>query len=65
MFISNLGSQGMNTLLLFVLREEYRLEKRCLAKGGDVVWGHHTVSLVRDGFTRPKFAIAMLEDITT
>ena len=45
-------------------REEYRLEKRCLAKGGDVVWGHHTVSLVRDGFTRPKFAIAMLEDIT-
>jgi len=45
-------------------REEYRLEKRCLAKGGDVVWGHHTVSLVRDGFSRPKFAIAMLEDIT-
>ncbi len=45
-------------------REEYRLEKRCLAKGGEVVWGHHTVSLVRDGFTRPKFAIAMLEDIT-
>jgi len=26
MFISNLGSQGMNTLLLFVLREEYRLD---------------------------------------
>jgi PAS domain S-box-containing protein len=45
-------------------REEYRLEKRCLAKGGEVVWGHHTVSLVRDGFSRPKFAIAMLEDIT-
>jgi PAS domain S-box-containing protein len=45
-------------------REEYRLEKRCLAKGGEVVWGHHTVSLVRDGFSKPKFAIAMLEDIT-
>ena len=45
-------------------RDEYRLEKRCLAKGGDVVWGHHTVSLVRDGFSRPRFAIAMLEDIT-
>jgi PAS domain S-box-containing protein len=45
-------------------REEYRLEKRCLAKGGDIVWGHHTVSLVRDAFTKPKFAIAMLEDIT-
>ena len=29
-----------------------------------MVWGHHTVSLVRDGFSRPKFAIAMLEDIT-
>jgi MFS family permease len=26
MFISNLGSQGINTLLLFVLREEYRLD---------------------------------------
>jgi predicted MFS family arabinose efflux permease len=26
MFISNLGSQGMNTLLLFVLREEYKLD---------------------------------------
>jgi predicted MFS family arabinose efflux permease len=26
MFISNFGSQGMNTLLLFVLREEYRLD---------------------------------------
>jgi PAS domain S-box-containing protein len=45
-------------------REEYRLEKRILAKGGEVVWGHHTVSLVRDAFTKPKFAIAMLEDIT-
>ena len=45
-------------------REEYRLEKRCLAKGGEVVWGHHTVSLVRDGFGKPNFAIAMLEDIT-
>jgi PAS domain S-box-containing protein len=45
-------------------REEYRLEQRCLAKEGEVVWGHHTVSLVRDGFSRPKFAIAMLEDIT-
>ncbi|HEY7149731.1 MAG TPA: PAS domain S-box protein [Gaiellaceae bacterium] len=45
-------------------REEYRLEKRVLAKSGDVVWAHHTVSLVRDAFTKPKFAIAMLEDIT-
>jgi PAS domain S-box-containing protein len=45
-------------------REEYRLEKRVLAKRGEVVWGHHTVSLVRDAFTKPKFAIAMLEDIT-
>jgi MFS family permease len=26
MFVSNLGSQGMNTLLLFVLREEYKLD---------------------------------------
>lgn len=26
MFISNLGSQGMNTLLLFILREQYQLD---------------------------------------
>src|SRR5207302_11424642 len=45
-------------------REEYRLEKRCLSKDSDVVWAHHSVSLVRDAFTKPKFAIAMLEDIT-
>jgi PAS domain S-box-containing protein len=45
-------------------REEYRLEKRILAKSGEVMWAHHTVSLVRDAFTKPKFAIAMLEDIT-
>jgi PAS domain S-box-containing protein len=45
-------------------REEYRLEKRVLSKSGEVVWAHHTVSLVRDAFTKPKFAIAMLEDIT-
>jgi PAS domain S-box-containing protein len=45
-------------------REEYRLEKRVLAKSGEVMWAHHTVSLVRDAFTKPKFAIAMLEDIT-
>jgi PAS domain S-box-containing protein len=45
-------------------REEYRLEKRVLSKGGGVVWAHHTVSLVRDAFTKPSFAIAMLEDIT-
>jgi PAS domain S-box-containing protein len=45
-------------------REEYRLEKRVLAKRGEVVWAHHTVSLVRDAFTKPRFAIAMLEDIT-
>src|SRR5207245_191453 len=45
-------------------REEYRLEKRCVAKDGTVVWGHHTVSLVRDADGRPGFAIAMLEDIS-
>ena len=45
-------------------REEYRLEKRVLAKNGEIMWAHHTVSLVRDAFTKPKFAIAMLEDIT-
>jgi PAS domain S-box-containing protein len=45
-------------------RDVYRLEKRCLASSGAVVWTSNTVSLVRDADDRPKFAIAMLEDIT-
>jgi PAS domain S-box-containing protein len=46
-------------------RDVYRLEKRCLASSGAVVWTRNTVSLVRDADDRPKFAIAMLEDITS
>ncbi|HYZ19392.1 MAG TPA: PAS domain S-box protein [Gaiellaceae bacterium] len=46
-------------------RDVYRVEKRCLASSGAVLWTSNTVSLVRDADDRPKFAIAMLEDITS
>lgn len=42
----------------------YSLEKRYLAKDGSLVWGHLSVSLVRDAEGNPKYAIAVVEDIT-
>jgi PAS domain S-box-containing protein len=45
-------------------RDIYRLDKRCSSKTGTILWTSHTVSLVRDADDRPKFAIAMFEDIT-
>jgi PAS domain S-box-containing protein len=45
-------------------RNQYRLEKRYLRKDGWMVWGHLTVSLVRDADGNPQFAINMVKDIT-
>ena len=45
-------------------REHYEVEQRFLHKDGRVLWGHITVSLVRDAEGRPRFAIAMGENIT-
>jgi diguanylate cyclase (GGDEF)-like protein/PAS domain S-box-containing protein len=42
----------------------YRLEKRYLARNTDVIWGHLSVSLVRDADGEPQFAIVMIENIT-
>jgi len=45
-------------------RDKYEMEKRYLTKGGDVVWGLTTTSLVKDRQGRPVCAVGMLQDIT-
>lgn len=46
------------------LRDFYQLEKRYISKDGQLMWGHLTVSLVRDANEVPKFYITMVENIT-
>ncbi len=45
-------------------RDRYEIEKRYLQKGGGVVWGLLTVSLVKSRHGRPVYAIGMVQDIT-
>jgi len=44
--------------------DKYEIETRYLKKGGGVIWGLLTVSLVKDPHGRPMYAIGMVEDIT-
>jgi PAS domain S-box-containing protein len=44
--------------------QEYRMEKRYLAKDGRVVWGYLNVSLARDAAGQPLHFISQIEDIT-
>jgi len=45
-------------------RDRYQLEKRYCRKGGQIVWGQLTESLVRSQNGKPQYAIGMVEDIT-
>jgi PAS domain S-box-containing protein len=45
-------------------RQNYHMEKRYIRKDQQILWGHLTVSLVRDADEEPLFAIGMVEDIT-
>ncbi len=45
-------------------QEFYRLEQRFLRQDGDTVWGQVATALQRDADGQPKFAIAMVENIT-
>jgi PAS domain S-box-containing protein len=42
----------------------FKVEKRYARKDGQVVWGHLTLSLIRRAEGEPRFAIAIVEDIT-
>jgi diguanylate cyclase (GGDEF)-like protein/PAS domain S-box-containing protein len=46
------------------IRDFYHLEKRYISKEGQLLWGHLTVSLVRDDKDNPQFCIAMVQNIT-
>lgn len=45
-------------------QDHYRMEKRYIRKGGQVVWANLTVSLIRDTTGEPRYTIGMVEDIT-
>jgi len=51
------------TELVHGKRDSYRLEKRCFAKDGRIVWANLAVSLVRDELGAPCFGIVVVEDI--
>ena len=46
-------------------RDKYEIEKRYIRKNGELMWGHLTVSLIknRDG-TPAEYTVGMIEDIT-
>jgi diguanylate cyclase (GGDEF)-like protein/PAS domain S-box-containing protein len=45
-------------------REAYQMEKRYRLRDGEVVWVHLATSVVRDRERRPRFCVAMVENIT-
>ena len=50
--------------LLGEARSSYSLEKRYIRKDRTLVWGHLTVSLMRNQAGQPLYLIAVVEDIT-
>ncbi len=46
------------------IRDQFRVEKRYLRRGGQEMWGRMTTSLVRDEMGVPSMIIGMLEDVT-
>lgn len=45
-------------------REDYSWERRYIRKGGEVIWGRNTVTLIRDAAGAPRYAIALVEDVS-
>jgi two-component system sensor histidine kinase UhpB len=45
-------------------REDYSWERRYVRKNGEVLWTGNTVALIRDGAGAPRYAIALVEDIS-
>jgi PAS domain S-box-containing protein len=43
----------------------YHLEKRYIHKDGQTIWGHISVSLIRDAQDRPLYFVTHIQDITT
>ena len=45
-------------------RDSYQMEKRYIRKDGQVIWGHLTVSVVKNAEGQPLHAVGMVEDVT-
>jgi PAS domain S-box-containing protein len=46
-------------------RDKYEIEKRYIKKNGDLMWGHLTVSLIKNKDGAPaEYTVGMIEDIT-
>jgi len=59
-----LASRDLFAELIEGKRDRYQLEKRFCRKDGQIVWGQLTVSVVRNQEAEPRYAIAMVEDIS-
>lgn len=57
---------SLDSLLALLLGESvgFRLEKRYLHKAGSLIWVEIFVSLQRDAFGEPEYAIAIIQDIS-
>lgn len=45
--------------------DHFTMEKRYICRDGSMVWGQLTAGVIRDSRGRPKFAVRMVEDITS
>ena len=59
----DLDLEFVNKMLAGLL-DDYRMEKRYLAKNGAIVWVLLSVSLVRDEEGKPRFFISQIQDIS-
>jgi PAS domain S-box-containing protein len=59
----NIGSKLLQELIQGQ-REHYQTENRYYRKGGQVVWGRITGSLIRNPQGEPQYVICMIENIT-
>ncbi len=55
---------GLYTELVAGKRDHYQFEKRYLRKDGQSVHGKVTVSILRDEYGYPKYALSIIEEIT-
>jgi len=54
----------LRTELVEGKRERYAIEQRYLRRDGSTLWGHLSVSVVRDDQGCVRFAVGMVEDVT-
>jgi PAS domain S-box-containing protein len=58
-----IGMDEMNAIIKGELKVS-QVQKRYLRKDGETLWGDVTISLVRDHEGRPKYFLAIIQDIT-